>query len=455
MSKLIVLQKLSDFFLGKQSGSNLKELGKLVNLRGTLSIWDLQNTLSVQDALEADLKSKKHLEKLRFSWDGRTGDSQRERVILEKLEPHSNVKSLVVCGYGGRLFPDWVGDSAFSNLATLTLNQCKNCTSLPPLGQLSSLKQLCVMSLDRIMVVGSEFYGRCPSMKKPFASLQKLEFLFMPRWREWIPYTDSDEEGGGAFPLLKELWIQDCPNLTNALPILPSLSTLGIENCPLLVVSIPRNPIFTTKKLNGNSRYMFIKKSSPGLVSLKGDFLLKGMEQIGGISTFLQAIEVEKCDSLKCLNLELFPNLRSLEIKRCANLESLCADEECLVDFTSLASLKIIQCPDLVYFPELRAPELRKLQLLECINLESLPKHMHFLFPSLVDLCLYACSKLELFPEGGFPSKLESLEIIECHKLIPHRMQWDLQSLPSLSNLKIGPMQDAEFFLIELNKNIN
>lgn len=268
----------------------------------------------------------------------------------------------------------------------------------------------------------------------------------MPRWREWIPYTDSDEEGGGAFPLLKELWIQDCPNLTNALPILPSLSTLGIENCPLLVVSIPRNPIFTTMKLNGNSRYMFIKKSSPGLVSLKRDFLLKGMEQIGGISTFLQAIEVEKCDSLKCLNPELFPNLRSLEIKRCANLESLCADEECLVDFTSLASLKIIQCPNLVYFPELRAPELRKLQLLECINLESLPKHMHFLFPSLVDLCLYACSKLELFPDGGFPSILESLEIIECHKLIPHRMQWHLQSLPSLSNLKIGPIQDAESF---------
>lgn len=199
-------------------------------------------------------------------------------------------------------------------------------------------------------------------------------------------------------------------------------------------------------KLNGNSRYMVIRKSSPGLVSLKGDFLLKGMEQIGGISTFLQAIEVEKCDSLKCLNLELFPNLRSLEIKRCANLESLCADEECLVDFTSLASLKVIQCPNPVYFPELRAPELRKLQLLECINLESLPKHMHFLFPSLVDLCLYACSKLEFFPEGGFPSKLESLEIIECHKLIPHRMQWHLQSLPSLSNLKIGPIQDAESF---------
>jgi hypothetical protein len=94
-------------------------------------------------------------------------------------------------------------------------------------------------------------------------------------------------------------------------------------------------------------------------------------------SPHLQAIEVEKCDSLKCLNLELFPNLRSLEIKRCANLESLCADEECLVNFTSLAFLKIIQCPNLVYFPELRAPELRKLQLLECINLESFPKHMH------------------------------------------------------------------------------
>ncbi|CAK7336449.1 unnamed protein product [Dovyalis caffra] len=45
-------------------------------------------------------------------------------------------------------------------------------------------------------------------------------------------------------------------------------------------------------------------------------------------------------------------------------------------------------------------------------------------------------------PEGGFPF----LEIIECHKLVPNRMQWHLQSLSSLSNFKIGPLRDAESF---------
>jgi Leucine-rich repeat (LRR) protein len=48
MGKLTSLKNLSTFFVGKHSGSNIRELGKLRHLFGTLSISNLQNVLAVE-----------------------------------------------------------------------------------------------------------------------------------------------------------------------------------------------------------------------------------------------------------------------------------------------------------------------------------------------------------------------------------------------------------------------
>uniref|UniRef100_A0A7N2LPD1 Uncharacterized protein n=1 Tax=Quercus lobata TaxID=97700 RepID=A0A7N2LPD1_QUELO len=62
---------------------------------------------------------------------------------------------------------------------------------------------------------------------------------------------------------------------------------------------------------------------------------------------------------------------------------------------------------------------------------------MHTLLPSLLYLKLWFCPELESFSEGGLPSNLQILEIVSCEKLFLRRMEWGLQSLHSLREIRI------------------
>ncbi|XP_011012193.1 PREDICTED: putative disease resistance RPP13-like protein 1 [Populus euphratica] len=240
MAKLTKLRTLQYYVVGKESGSSMKELGKLSHLRRKISIRNLREVANAQDALDANLKGKKKIEELELIWDGNTDDTQQEREVLEKLEPSENVKQLAINGYGGTMFPGWLGNSSFLNMVALTLSGCKNCMCLPQLGQLTSLEELHIEGFDDVVALGSEFYGSDPSMEKPFKSLKILKFEGMRNWQEWK--TDV----AGAFPHLANLLIAGCPELTNALPShLPCLLRLEIQACPQLVVSIPEAPLLT------------------------------------------------------------------------------------------------------------------------------------------------------------------------------------------------------------------
>ncbi|GMP41861.1 hypothetical protein CsSME_00011810 [Camellia sinensis var. sinensis] len=62
MSRLKGLQHLTNFVVGKCSGSGINELKEFHNLFATLTISGLQNVKSGRDALEAKLKEKEYLE---------------------------------------------------------------------------------------------------------------------------------------------------------------------------------------------------------------------------------------------------------------------------------------------------------------------------------------------------------------------------------------------------------
>ncbi|XP_052305780.1 putative disease resistance RPP13-like protein 1 isoform X2 [Populus trichocarpa] len=431
IGQLAKLQTLTDFLVGRQSETSIKELGKLRHLRGELHIGNLQNVVDARDAVEANLKGKKHLDKLRFTWDGDTHDPQHVTSTLEKLEPNRNVKDLQIDGYGGVRFPEWVGESSFSNIVSLVLISCRNCTSLPPLGQLASLEKLLIEAFDKVVTVGSEFYGNCTAMKKPFESLKRLFFLDMREWCEWI----SDEGSREAFPLLDELYIGNCPNLTKALPShhLPRVTRLTISGCEQL----PRFPRLQSLSVSG-------------FHSLES--LPEEIEQMGWSPSDLGEITIKGWAALKCVALDLFPKLNSLSIYNCPDLELLCAHERPLNDLTSLHSLEIEQCPKLVSFPKggLPAPVLTELTLRHCRNLKQLPERMPSLLPSLDFLGIFGCSEVELCPEGGFPSTLHFLWIRNCNKLIAGRMQWGLQTLTSLSVFFIGEDENVESFPEEM-----
>ncbi|KAJ6959004.1 hypothetical protein NC653_037322 [Populus alba x Populus x berolinensis] len=445
MGKLTQLRILESYIVGKDSGSSMKELGKLSHIRKKLSIRNLRDVANAQDALNADLKGKKKIEELGLMWDGNTDDTRHEREVLERLEPSENVKQLVITGYGGTTFPGWLGKSSFSNMVKLKLFGCTYCTALPPLGQLPSLEELEIEGFDEVVAVGSEFYRSDPSMEKPFKSLKMLKFEGMKKWQEWK--TDVD----GAFPHLAELRIKHCPTLTNALPShLPCLWRLYIQECPQLVVSIPEAPMLYLinvsegdgSRINGLTGQLGISdQPSTPCLHFKRDPQLKGMEQMSHLDASLFTdIKIEECSSFKCCQLDFLPQVSALTIEHCLNLESLCIGER---PVPALCHLTISHCPNLVSFPKggLAAPDLTSLVLEGCLYLKSLPENMRSLLPSLQDLQLISLPEVDSFPEGGLPFKLNTLYIVDCIKL----KVCGLQALPSLSCFRLTG-NDVESF---------
>ncbi|XP_018817378.1 putative disease resistance protein At3g14460 isoform X2 [Juglans regia] len=497
MSKLESLQMLSTFIVGKENGTKIGELGKLSNLRGTLSIKKLKNVANAKDAFEAKLKDKKHLEELVLDWGyGNTDDTNQVRYVLEKLVPHTTLKKLQVHNYGGTRFPHWLGDRVFCNIISVSLHDCEHCCILPPLGQLHSLKHLSIEGFDGVVTVGPEFYG---NSSQPFPSLEILKFSGMSALEEWYSFGVEDE-CIRAFPHLKELRIESCPSLIGSLPInLPSLRKLVIEYCEQIVSPLPRAPAIRELELIKCDKVV-LRELPHTLHSLK----MKGCQFVvetllGEISTQIQAcprrldisdcstlmsfpgsclptalsflsiknceklkfplhqyhtslehlLIVDSCGSLGYFPIDLFPNLNSLTIGRCKSLKHLSVIAGPRQVLASVTCLKIQGCRNLVSFPEggLSAPNLNDLWVDECENLKSLPERMHVLLPSLRELRVSGCPKLVSFPEGGLPSSLSSLYIGGCNELIACRMDWHLQDLPLLASFGIfGECEKVESF---------
>ncbi|KAG5555797.1 hypothetical protein RHGRI_006440 [Rhododendron griersonianum] len=235
ISRLKDLQQLTAFAMGKCSGSGINELKEFHRLCGTIYISGLQNVTISSDALEAKMGEKKHLEKLVLEWGSPMEDSQNEREVLEKLEPHTNLKHLEVRNYRGTRFPTWLGDQSFCNMVSLRLENCEFCFSLPPLGRMRSLKELTITRMPGIRNVGYELCGESDSSSKPFESLETLRFEEMSEWVEWRELEAVE------FSRLRKLEVIKCPKLIGDLPKkVPSLVRLEIKECPELAASLPR-----------------------------------------------------------------------------------------------------------------------------------------------------------------------------------------------------------------------
>ncbi|KAG6679769.1 hypothetical protein I3842_13G008700 [Carya illinoinensis] len=493
-SKLESLQTLSTFIVGKEKGIKIGELGKLSNLRGTLSIKKLKNVATAEDAFDAKLKDKKYLEELALEWGyGKTDDTKGERYILEKLVPHTNLKKLQVHNYGGTRFPGWLGDRSFHNMVSVSLQNCEYCLILPPLGQLPSLKHLSIEGFDGVVTVGPEFYGS----SQPFPSLEILKFSWMSSWEEWCSFGVDDEFKRG-FPNLQELHIVSCQSLIGNLPKnLPSLRKLVIEYCEQLLSPLPRAPAIrelelikcdmvvlrelprTLHSLKVKGCQVVVQSlleamstqiqacrrldiSDCSLISFPGSFLpttlsflsIKNCEKLEfPLQQYHTSLEhlliVDSCGSLRSFPLDFFPNLNGLTIGRSPSLRFLSVSEGQQKVLASVTCLKIRGCPNFISFPKggLSAPNLSDLWIEECQKLTSLPERMHVLLPSLRELRVSGCPKLVSLPEGGLPPSLSSLYIGDCNELVARRMGWNLQGLPLLTSFGIfGECQNVKSF---------
>ncbi|KAK0575178.1 hypothetical protein LWI29_035111 [Acer saccharum] len=419
-------------FVVSLGGSSIKELGRLSHLGGKLSILELQNVEDPKDAEDADLKNKKNINELEFSWSstGRanvgdpkdaedadlknkknikepefswsstghadeelgitwssTGLADKERsqtTILEKLHPHENIEKLSIRGFRGTELPNWLGDSKFSNMVFLHLSDCRNCSSLPSLRQLSSLQKLRVMNCDCLMKFAINFSSHLKSLEIHDCGNLRI-----------LKISDNLHQDLKFF---KKLEISKCPSLEMFRLPAPKLTDFSVSSCNNL-------------------------RSMP--------------KQMCQLLTSLQTLNISDCPRLVS-----FPNgglplsLQTLTIQNCVKLQSM---PEQMHILPALQTLDISDCPELVPFPEGGLPSsLQKLTIQNCVKLRSMPEQVHMLLSSLQTLNITGCPELVSFPDGGLPPSLQTLTIKNCVNLIsPPQNAWGLTNMESLTCLTI------------------
>ncbi|CAN6556414.1 unnamed protein product [Malus baccata var. baccata] len=473
IGRLKSLRTLTAFVVGKYTGSGIGELRELQHLQGRLCISNLQNVVDVVDALEANLKNKKELNDLELAWgDEEADDSQKERDVLDKLQPCVNLEILTIRFYGGTSFPNWLGSSnSFSNIQFMWISDCKYCLSLPSFGQLPTLKELRIKRMEFVRTVGVEFYGDLngASVIQPFRSLKTLEFEEMPEWEDWLPSPSGGQ--CSDFPCLQQLIISGCLKLRGYLPNrLPCLKTLSLSGCEYLHL----HDEWGSSSSSLNMAYLLID-GCPGLLPLIERVEKKFLSTLH-ISNFdaiqclpkmkyLRSLTFGRCPTVSSLEflshemmaeltsleslfiynsfhsvrsfpLGVFPKLSTLYINGCENLESF-SIEGVDQNLSHLNRLEIRNCPNLASFPDggLPTPNLRELEVRGCKNLKSFPERIRTL-TALERLIIWGLPNLVSFAQGGLPPNLQYFDVRRCDKVKPS-VEWGLQGLVSLKRFAI------------------
>ncbi|KAF9604858.1 hypothetical protein IFM89_010533 [Coptis chinensis] len=346
-SHLTSIRTLGHFFVGKGIGCKLNELNGLIHLKGLLRIFNLENVSSARDCVEANLKGKHNLARLHLVWN----DEGVNRVkidfdVLGNLEPHQNLKALVIKGYRDNRFPRWMMDPLLPNLVVIALVQCRNCQNLPALGQLPSLKEVHLEELDALQLIeGGSVVRR---QREWFPSLKRIFLFSNPNLESWV----KEEEEEVSLHSVVLLSVSNCPKLST-MPMLPSLEQLTIEKCSekLMLSLLKVNP----------------EKNAP-TSSLPNSSSLAN----------LKYLDISSCDDLLSLSEDGLQNLASLEtlnIQFCPRMVSL--PEQGLGGLTSLVSLKISDCESLASLSGMRyLTALQNLHLAHCEKMHILEDDM-------------------------------------------------------------------------------
>ncbi|RWR74854.1 putative disease resistance protein RGA3 isoform X1 [Cinnamomum micranthum f. kanehirae] len=461
IGKLKCLQTLPIFIVGTGMGCRMTEL-KDLNLRGELFIKNLENVKDANDAKESNLKQKQNLHMLGFSWSHCDNDAivtENIEQVLKGLEPHPNLKRLLVNEYAGIRFPRWMSDLFLPNLIEIALVNCRRCESLPSFGQLPFLKVLSICGMDAVKCIDNSFYGN--NGTGGFPSLRELSIKDMPNLKECLVGRERK-----LFPHLVRLTIVRCPKLTN-LPHLPSIERLQLTQnngtllrtlanftslMSLYIENFAELESLEDGLLQNHTRLSYLSICNcPELSYLSRD--LKNLTALASLRinsckklvslqslTSLHDIDISSCNGLKSLELGGLTSLRCLTIQQCRSLGALMGGMQ---HVTGLRDLTIYECPQLDWLPQgmqhlinlqslaiwsldkltflpnglQNATKLRELQIGNCSRLMELPEWLGNL-PSLRYFSIWNCTSLKSLPSGSqYLAKLQYLSIVQCPHL--------------------------------------
>ncbi|KAJ0499678.1 putative leucine-rich repeat domain superfamily [Helianthus annuus] len=415
IAKLENLQTLTKIIIGRDNGFAITDLKRLKNLCGEISIEGLDEVQSAMHAREAN-SSLERFTKLELKWDDGSRRGALEKESLNELKPYSEkLKELSIVSYGGTEFSSWVGDPSFHKLVNVSIRGCRKCTTLPPFGQLPSLKELFIQGMDEVKIIGSELTGTTTTVA--FPTLEILRFEDMCNWEVW---STNNEVLDVAFPCLQKLQIKNCPNLIDiSLQALPLLRFLEIQVCG---GSVLRSLVTLSSLVNE-----LIIDSLTGLTDEMWRDVVKYLAKV-------EVLSIRRCNEIRYLcesknwTSKVLLNLKDLHIFECKNLESFGKKEDDYLEsniLLSLKSLKISNCESIkhCYCPN----SVVELRVLDCHSLTLVSFSTTIGGAQrLESLMIYGCKALiEEINNKGMPM-LESLYIRE----------WtNLKSITQFSNL--------------------
>ncbi|XP_047958467.1 putative disease resistance protein RGA1 [Salvia hispanica] len=377
IGSLTSLQTLKYFKVGDKNGCQIEELGSLNGLKGKLVISYLERVDSKEAGVKASLSHKSKLLDLCLRWDqDREGETSNDENVLEGLQPHSNLKKLVIKGFKAKRFPSWTQKMAVENvsqgcwvplnkLVEIKLFMCSECEEIPMFGQLPNLKSLWLEGLTNLKSINSSFYGLVnEDTCIVFPALEKLVLHNLQKLTEWAEVESAGASDVKVFPNLQHLQISQCKQLM-------SFPNHSWSNLKILIIletgSTPLTYIFQTKLKFLTELFI----DSIDDLEYLPNWLFYNNPDLRGLS-------ITRCSNLRELpdGLGTLNSLEKLIISNCPNLERV-ADigaQQSQGSLTCLKRMKICGCEALLYFPcEMVGSLLEELELKNLSSLKNLP----------------------------------------------------------------------------------
>ncbi|KAG6511271.1 hypothetical protein ZIOFF_029330 [Zingiber officinale] len=468
VGKLTSLQELC-FTVGTKPRYRIDELMNMNNLH-KLSIKQLSNVRSLEEANMVNLVKKRYLIRLELDWndvsnpDDYASNPDLDQPVLAALQPYPTIRELTIRGYkGGRLAP-WM-DTSLSLLQNLQLNACTSLEELPSLWKLPCLKFLKLKEMNAIRSLGCHFSGQIDIQ---FPVLEKLGFYDLPLWEEWNGADDYI-----WFPHLKNFQILDCPKIKK-IPELPlSIENLTMKNLGL--EALPRSYNYKcsngSRTFGGFQRLMFLetlqiyecaKIVQIGSIGEEDDHLLPSSLKELTLSILFKdddlASYLQGLTSLTDLSLYFSPDVESLpsanELEHLTTLQTLyirggetLTSPGGLYIIKSLKFLKISHCPKFlsaaaeVESEEFLKDKTRKHAVSSSSGFDhSTSDKVTSILPSSLEYLIFTDSGISQESLGrclqGL-SSLKGLEVSGCHRLVSLPNIEYLHNLTALEELGI------------------
>ncbi|XAR54375.1 hypothetical protein NMG60_11029472 [Bertholletia excelsa] len=352
LGELTSLHTLSDFKVDNQRANynfcaDLSELQGLVNLRGKLKIRYVNLTLEECNSRDYYIKKMEFLESLKLMCFCR-GDN--DILLLEKLQPHSNLKELEIFRYQAASFPSWMVnvDIFLPSLVHISLTRCHNCQILPPFGLLPCLRNLELKDMNLLEYVfveeekdssnsGSEHF--LSKTENLFPSLKRLELYKLKR----LKGIGGKRRRRSGEVMLKAKVTTSTSTTTNEQVIttpfemmrhFSGLEDLSICDCPFLDL------LFLDDEENCLKFQNFKSLTHLSIIEMQNlKYLPLGLHYV----STLQSLTIERCQNLVALPEEIghLKSLQTLCLLYCKQFKFL---PKGMQGLTTLRNLNICGC---------------------------------------------------------------------------------------------------------------